>query len=320
MRKQKSISSLGMLLIIAMLLSGCAGSKASDPTVTLKIAALPILDSLPLHVANQEGLFAKHHIQVELVSVGSAPERDQLIAAGQADGMITEVTSTMFFNKEKVQVQIVRYARVAAPNAPQFQILASAKSGITSVDGLKGVEIGVSQGTVIEYVTDRMLQAEGLAPGEIKTIAVPKISDRLALLGSGELQAGVLPDPQSDLAQQSGAKVIVDGSRYPQYAYSVFSFRKAVIDEHPEAIRAFLAALEEATAMLNKDPEKWSGLLSELKLIPASLTGSFKIGPYPAAGIPSKEQWNDALAWCQAKGLLTVDVPYEDSVNPNLLP
>ena len=70
-------------------------------------------------------------------------------------------------------VQIVRYARTATSDSPVFFILAAGQSGITDVEQLKGVEIGVSKGTIIEYLTDRLLQAEGFNNDEINTIAVP---------------------------------------------------------------------------------------------------------------------------------------------------
>jgi len=77
---------------------------------TLKIAVLPIIDTLPMYVAEAEGLFAKHGVTVEFVPVASAPERDQLLAAGQADGTVNETLSVMLFNKDAVQMQAVRYA------------------------------------------------------------------------------------------------------------------------------------------------------------------------------------------------------------------
>ena len=234
--------------------------------------------------------------------------------------MINEVVSTIFYNKDGVQVQIVRFARIATPDSAQFHIIASGQSGITTVEGLKGVEIGISQGTVIEYLTDRLLAAEGLAADEIKTIAVPKISDRMSLLGSGELQAAMLPDPLSFLAVQQGAVIVLDDSTHPEYAYSTISFRKAVIDAQPEAIRAFLAAIEEATLLINTDPSRWSSLLSEQKLVPEPLMGNYQVPPFPPAGVPTQAQWDDVLAWMQDEGLITVDVSYTDSVNPSLLP
>jgi NitT/TauT family transport system substrate-binding protein len=197
---RKSIIFFSLLSLLASLaITSCSTSPTSQPKVpeTLKIALIPVLDGLPIYVANQEGLFKAHGVNVEIIPVASAPERDQLISSGQADGMINEALSTMFYNKDQVRVQIVRYARAASSDSAVFRILASAKSGITSVDGLKGVEVGSSQGTVIEYLISRLLAAEGFKPAEIKTISVPKIADRMTLLGSGELKAAMLPDPMS---------------------------------------------------------------------------------------------------------------------------
>jgi NitT/TauT family transport system substrate-binding protein len=304
------------LFSLVLVLSACAPQTPG----TLKIAVLPIIDTLPMYVAQQEGLFAKHGVHVEFIPVASAPERDQLLAAGGADGTINETLAVMLFNRENVQMQVVRYALRPTEGNGHFFILASAKSGIASVDGLKGVEIGVSQGTVIEYVTERLLQADGFTPDEIKTIAVPKIPDRMALLASGELPAGVMPDPLASLVVSQGGVIVTDDSSHPEYGFSVISFRKAVIDANPEAVKGFLAAVEEATGLLNADPAKYKNLLSEQKLVPPPLMESYRAPVFPTAGVPSPEEWADALNWLKAKGILKADVSYEDSVNASLLP
>lgn len=306
-------------MALAILLSACAPAAQSE-TVTLRIAVLPIIDTLPMFVAQQEGLFAKHSVNVEFVPVASAPERDQILAAGQADGTINETLAVMLFNKESIQMQVVRYALRPTANNGHFFIIASGKSGITDVNGLKGVEIGVSQGTVIEYVTERILQAEGFSADEIQTIAVPRIPDRMALLGSGELQAGVLPDPLGALAVGQGGVIVADDSKYPEYGFSIISFRKAVIDANPDAMRAFLAAIEEATELVNADPAKYKNVLSEQNLVPPPLLETYQAPPFPSAGVPTLDEWNDALNWLKEKGILTVDVSYADSVNGSLLP
>jgi NitT/TauT family transport system substrate-binding protein len=301
-----------------VLLSACAPQQAAD--MELKIAVLPIIDTLPMYVAQQEGLFAKYGVNVEFVPVASAPERDQLLSAGGADGTINETLAVMLFNKDKLQMQVVRYALRPTEGSGHFFILASSKSGISSVDGLKGVEIGVSQGTVIEYVTERLLQADGFSADEIKTVAVPKIPDRMALLASGELAAGVMPDPLASLVVSQGATIVTDDSRHPEYGFSVISFRKAVIDEKPEAIQAFLAAIEEATLLLNAEPAKYKDVLSEQKLVPAPLLETYRAPVFPTAGVPTQAEWNDALDWLQEKGIVTSDISYEESVNAALLP
>ncbi len=329
---------LFVIVIAALIAAACAPASPTNPPataapatasaieapaaqpVTLKIAVLPIIDTLPMYVAQQEGLFAKHDVNVEFVPVASAPERDQLLAAGQADGAINETLAVMLFNKESVQMQVVRYALVPSEGHAHFFILASGKSGITTPDGLKGVDIGVSQGTVIEYVTDRLLEAAGLSKDEIKTIAVPKIPDRMSLLASGELKAGVMPDPLASLSMQQGAVNVLDDSKHPEYGFSVISFRKAVIDANPEAIKGFLSAIEEASTLINADPTKFNNVLSEQKLVPEPLIGKFQVPPFPTAGVPTEAEWADALAWAKEKGMLSADVSYADSVNSSLLP
>ena len=337
----KSRSSLSLALLLAVFLAACAPAGTSVPATepataapatevqteapaedlgTLRIAVLPIIDTLPMFVAESEGLFDKQGVNVEFVPVASAPERDQLLAAGQADGTVNETLAVMLFNKDAVQMQAVRYALRPTEQSGHFFILASGQSGITDAQGLKGIEIGVSQGTVIEYVTERLLQAEGLTADEIKTIAVPKIPDRMALLASGELKAGVLPDPLASLAISQGAILVLDDSAHPEYGFSVISFRKEVIDANPDAVRGFLAAIEAASAMVNHDPAKYSSVLSDNNLVPPPLLATYKVPLFPAAGVPSEEEWSDALNWAREKGMLTADVSYADSVNGSLLP
>ncbi len=328
------VNRLTLLVVLILVLGALAASACAQPAAapaaqvtqaavagtTVKIAVLPILDALPMYVAQQEGLFEKNGIQVEFIPAASAAERDQIFASGQVDGMINDSVSTLFYNQDQPQIQIVRMARTATSDFPQYQVLASPKSGFTSVQDLKGVEIGISQGTVIEYITERLLEEEGLKPEEIKTIAVPKIADRMTLLESGELKAATLPDPLSSLARQAGAVLMVDDTQHPEYGYSVYSFRKELIEENPAAVRGFLAAIEAATQVINADPTKWDNLLTEQKLVPAPLVGKYKLPVYPAASVPTQAQWDDVLAWAKAKGLVKNDVSYQESVNSGLLP
>jgi ABC-type nitrate/sulfonate/bicarbonate transport system substrate-binding protein len=45
-----------------------------------------------------------------------------------------------------------------------YRVLAAKNSGMTSPAELAGVPIGMSQGTVIDYVTSRLLEKEGPEP------------------------------------------------------------------------------------------------------------------------------------------------------------
>jgi NitT/TauT family transport system substrate-binding protein len=284
------------------------------------MALLPILDSLPAYVAQQEGYFEAEGLDVEIINVSSAPERDQLIAAGEADGMINELVSTMFINKNEPQVRIVRVARAATEKNPVFRILASKSSGISDPGQLLGEEIGISEGTVIEYVTDRLLESEGLSASDVTKVAIPRISDRLALLGAGELSAAVLPDPLASLAVQGGAVVVLDDTAEPEYGLSVISFRTEILDNNPDLVRAYLRALEKAVDDINENPGKYEGILREKGLVPDVLLTSYQIPPFPSGKVPSEAQWEDAMNWVLTNSLIPDRLEYEDSISSQYLP
>ncbi|HEY3343722.1 MAG TPA: ABC transporter substrate-binding protein [Anaerolineaceae bacterium] len=310
---------LTLLLCACSVLPGQVKSPSSAP-LTLKITVLPILESLPMYVAQQEGYFAAHGVDVQVIPSASAPERDQLIASGQVDGMINELLGAVLYNKDQTQVQVVRYARAATSDAALFRILASKSSGITTIAGLKGAQIGVSNGTIIEYLTDRLLQKEGFNKDEIKKVAVPKLSDRLALLASGGLNAAVLPEPQTELAIQQGAVVVLDDTSHPEFSFSTVTFRKAVIDQHPEAIRGFLAAWEDAVKQINQNPNQYNDLLVKQKILPQPLAGAFHTPKFVTAGVPTAAQFMDVVSWAKQANLLTVDPQYDQTVNASFLP
>lgn len=329
--KRSIFAGASLTAALALLLAACAGSAPVPPTSTppvvtklapakIRIGVLPILDALPLYVAEAQGYFAEQNVKVEFVPVASAAERDQLMQAGQIDAMINDLVSTMFYNKGGATIVIVRFARTATPTYPQYRILAGKTSGITDVAGLKGVEIAISQGTVIEYVTDRLLQAEGFTADDIKTVAIPKIPDRLAALNDGTVKAATIPDPAASAAIAGGAAVILDDTKHPEFGNSVFSFSAAFANKEPAAIKGFLAAYEKAVADINADKTKWNDILLANKLLSDKLIGNYTLPDYPAASVPSEAQFKDVNDWAKAKGLIAADVSYADSVSTTFLP
>jgi NitT/TauT family transport system substrate-binding protein len=310
-----------VLVLFAVLLSACGGAAPTaqeDPT--LKIAVLPILDALPMYVAEAQGYFKDAGITVEFMPVASAAERDQVMQAGQVNGMINDLTSTVLYNKDAQKIAVVRFARTASEDKPQFSLLVSKDSGITAPDQLKGVEIGISQNTVIDYLTQRILENAGLTAADIKSINVPAIPDRLQLLNEGKLKAAVLPEPAATLAEQGGAIRVIDDSSLPSVGTSEISFSLDTLKNKPETVKKFLAAIEKATADVNNEPSKWDSLLSDKKLVPAPLIGKYALPKFPTASVPSEAQLQDVMAWMMDKGLIKQEVPYSQLVDASYLP
>jgi len=319
---------LAVLIVSTLLLAGC-GVEGTPPTQqeesmsqpqTLKMAVIPVMDILPFHVAKQNGYFEQQGIDVELVPVKSAQERDTLMQTAQVDGMLTDLLSPVLFNQKEAQITVVRTARKVYPDTPLFSILARPGSSVASAQDLAGVEIGTAQNTVIAYITDRMLEAAGLTPDQIASQEVSAIPVRFELLINGEIPAATLPDPLASGAIAAGAVPVVDDTSVPQLSQSILTFSVDTLESWPEAVRGFLMAWEMAVEELNENPEAYSELLIKEGRVPESIQGTFQMPPFPEASVPTPEQLADVVSWAMEKGLIGADIPYERMVDDSYLP
>lgn len=317
-RKHNLVLVLTIVAMLSLSLAACVPGKKTEDT-NLKMGLLPILDILPFYVADQEGYFEAEGISVEFVPVKSAQERDALMQAGEIDGMLNDLISTGLFNRDKAQIKIVATARRAYPESPQFRVLAAPDSGITSVQDLAGVSVGISQNTVIEYITDRLLEAEGLSPDQIQYLEVSAIPVRFEQLMAGQIQAVTLPDPLGQGAMAAGAILVIDDSQYTQYSQSVLSFSTGAIESKPNTIQKFLKAWNRAVQDLNSNPGKFADLLVEKGRVPESIQGSYKMPPFPEGEVPSQAEWQDVVDWLLDKGLIDHSLAYEDSISTDFV-
>ncbi|GAB4519075.1 MAG: MetQ/NlpA family ABC transporter substrate-binding protein [Anaerolineae bacterium] len=313
------------LLVLMIGLAACAPptgpvAPAAQEDNSVRFGVLPILDVVPAYVAEQEGYFEELGLDVELVPVKSAQERDTLMQTGQIDGQLNELLATALFNKETPRVKVVYVARKSQPGAPLFRILAAPGSDLRTPADLKGVPIGISQNTIIEYITDRMLRGEGLTPEEIVYTEVSAIPVRFELLMKGQIQAATLPDPLAQGAMAGGATLIVDDSKYQDFSLSTVSFSTKALTEKPGTVRKFLQAWDRAARAINENPDAYRGLLVEKGRVPESIAETFTIPPYPVGEIPTEAQAADVVTWLLEKGLIDREMTYDELVDPGFLP
>lgn len=297
-------------------------ARPAAPTggAPLRLALLPVLDVLPFFAAEQEGYFTEEGVAVKALPVSSALERDQLLQAGEADGFMGELAAAAFFNRQDTRLKVVMTARKSYADAPVFRILAAPRSDIATPQDLAGVPVAISENTIIEYITDRLLQAEGLDPSRIASQSVPAIPERFQLLMEGKIPAATLPDPLAQSAMAAGAAAVVDDSAHPEFAVTILAFSTDALERDQESIRRFLRAWARGASDINGDPEAYRGLLLQKVRVPKNVQETYVIPPFPIGEIPTVQQWEDVVAWLRDKGLLEGESPYGRSVTAELLP
>jgi NitT/TauT family transport system substrate-binding protein len=147
-----------------------------------------------------------------------------------------------------------------------------------------------------------------------------RIPVRYELLINGQLPAATLPEPQGSGAVAAGAIPVVDDTTIPELSASVLTFSTKALDDNARGVRKFLEAWEMAVKELNSNPDNYRDVLIEIGRVPESIQGTFQMPPYPEAGVPSREQIADTVAWSIEKGIITQEIPYERLVDDSFLP
>ena len=285
----------------------------------VRVGVIPVIDVLPFYVADQQGYFTQQGIQVEFVPAKAAQERDALMQAGEIDAMLTDLVAVGLFNREQVQLQVVATARRATVGSPMFRVLAAPGAEIKIVKDVAGVPVGISRNTIIQYVTERLLVAEGLTPEQIKTTEVSAIPVRFEQLINGQLKVATLPDPLGQGALAAGASLLVDDSRYTQYAQTVLCFSRGAVESWPDTIKGFLTAWDLAVRDLNDHPDQFADLLIEKGRVPDSIKGTYRMPVFASGEVPRQAEWQDVMDWMVEKGLLEQSLVYTDSVLSNFV-
>jgi len=294
-------------------------APAAAKPVTLRFGDLPLIDALPVYVADADGLFTQKGLRVELVPFASAVERDAAFTAGQIDAELNDSISSILLNKDREFSKIIRTIMHTTPERAMFYLLAAKESKIQQPADLKGVEIAISHNTVIEYVLDKLVESAGLKPTDIKKLEVARMPLRVEMLAQNQVAAALLPEPLATLAKASGARLILDDAKL-QIGASWLSFRVQVLKDQAAAVRSFLEAYEEAVQRINAQPEKYRALMVERARVPDVIKGTVMIPKYPTASLPTEKELGEAVAWARSRELVTKDIPPAQLIDGSFLP
>lgn len=304
-----------VLFVMAIVVAGCAPAEKPDPKAyKLKIGALPIEDILPILVAQNKGYFSQEGVEVELVPFQSAVESQSAIQAGQLDGMITDTVVAILLNNSGLNVKITSLTLGSTPQEGRFAIVAAPGSDIKSPADLKGRTIGISNNSIIEYVTDRMLEEQGIDPSQVIKTSVPKIPVRMEMLVNNQIDAINVPDPLVSFAEFKNAKVILEDTTGRNLSQAVIIMTPQALEEKKEGLKLFYSAYAKAVKDINSNPDEFKDLLVQNVNIPEPIAASYRMQTYPEPQLPKQPEIDDVIEWLNSKQLLTKPAIYKDLV------
>ncbi len=307
-----------MLIVLCLLfvLAGCGSApaaKTSDAdhsavSKTLTIGTMPDIDSLPLLIAQEKGFFADEGVNVNLQQFKSAMDRDSALQSGNLDGAISDMLAVAFSKSGGFDV------RVTSRTDGSYKLIAGKDEPDLHVAGIPGKDVAVSKNTIIEYVTDQILQSQGIPAEAVNKVVIPQIPTRLEMLQNGKLSAATLPEPMASIAVHNGCHFIT-GSDELGINPGVMMFTGKAVNEKWAALEAMYRAYNRAVAYLNQaDRSEYIDIVVTKGGFPPAAREALQLPKYHEAALPEQADVEQCINWLTRKQLIATAYSYQDLV------
>ena len=263
--RRKLRSALLCCMVLTML-TGCATEGKNQKTTELKIGTLAVADSFALYVAQQEGLFKEHGVEVELIEFGSASNQSTAYEADEIDGMMTDMVVQTLINKndDEAHLKVVAHALGSNATEGRFLVVAGPDSDIYEPQDLEGRTIGISENTMMQYLVECYLKELNVDRSTVTFVNVPNLSLRLdSVIEGSDIDAAILPDPLAMEAEARGCHVVIDDTQLTgNYSQSVIALKDRLMEEDPEAVAELLSKVAQGLSDKLSDRMKSTSLRS----------------------------------------------------------
>ena len=295
-----------------------ADSHAEEP-VQVRFGVLPVLQALPLFVAQDKGLFEKAGVKVDLIPFNTAAEKDIALTTGNSDGCFGDLVTPAILRGNGREVFVVATNYDTKRDRRMFGVLGKPKSAYKSVKDLAGVPVALSSNSVIHYVTDSLLKAGGVPESKIESIEAKNIGMRMQMLLSGQVEAATLPEPLVTAAIAKGAVLLADDEGL-ETSQTVLYFSGPFLKKHANEVKKFLKAVNEANLLIDKQPDSIRPIMVKHVRLPPPLKAKYPVPRFPELHAPDKESVTTVVQWLRKRGVIKPALTYEQVVDARYIP
>jgi NitT/TauT family transport system substrate-binding protein len=238
---------LWFVLAVALLVSPASAEQ-------IRIAYSGVSASgTPVWLAKDEGVFGRHGLEADLVTVRSAPIQVSALVSNEVQFVRGSASSMLTAAAQGARLKII-LSLFAERASYDFLVAPS----ITKPSDLRGKKIGVQDFSGLLWsLTMLSLREMGLDPQK-DNINIQAIGDSTVIaqsLASGIIDGAALDRLQSARLQALGVKVLFDLGKIALPA-SPFMCAEAFIQKSPQTVENFIKALIEASAIMRAQKER----------------------------------------------------------------
>jgi NitT/TauT family transport system substrate-binding protein len=170
-----------------------------------------------MFMAQQEGLFKKNGLEVELIHIPSSSRGIQAILAGEIAFSFMDGSNAVQANLKGANLALV----ADATNHQVFSLMA--KPEFKSVSDLRGKKIGITRvGSSTHTSALFALGSAGLKPSDYQILPLLEVPNIFTALAAGQIDAGIVSPPTNSRTKKAGFKELMnlakDGLEYVSVA------------------------------------------------------------------------------------------------------
>jgi NitT/TauT family transport system substrate-binding protein len=301
-----------MLLVVSVLVwDGPVGAQSK---MTIATGVDPVFSAY--YVAQEEGLFKKHGLDVRINTGPSGSAMVSFLVNGQIESAFgSEIAGVSNHNLDPNVVVVAQATRLV-------RWIAVVGRNIDTLDQLKGKKVGIARGSGGEVFWLAMLDKLKLKASDYTVVNV-EAPEMVAALERGNIDAYAVWEPwvTRGLAAVKNTKVLKDQEGILEQGVYIY-MNRGWITKNPAQAEGFMRALVEATEVINKDRKRAARAVSAflksldppmVEQLMTKLTfdmelGNATIGMFRLAESQLKQQ-----------GKLTKPIDYGAFVYPDLL-
>ena len=284
------------LLALVSLLAA-AGARANT---AVQIGCTATTDCASAALGIEDGIFARHGLDATLTLIGLNSNIPAALMSGSLQ--IGGPTPSVFLQAVDGGLDLVAVAGASSTSpAPADTAATVVRAGesVKSAQDFVGKKVGVPGiGAFLDVLFRRWLMAHGVDPKRVSFVEVtfPTMND---VLKSGAVDAVVTAEPVLGRIVRAGtgtvaAEFLADlPPREPQILYAA---TRAWTDANPKAVDQFRAAIAEAAADVNANPDKARAALSRFTKLPLDLVNTMKLSSSdPVVTQAGLDWWVDTM-------------------------
>jgi len=300
------------LLVVSLL--ACTAAAWAQTRMTIATGVDPVFSAY--YVAQQQGLFKKHGLDVRINTGPSGSAMVSFLINGQIESAFgSEIAGVANHNLDPNVVVVAQATRLV-------RWIAVVGRNIDNLDGLKGKKVGVARGSGGEVFWLAMLDKLKLNAADYTVVNV-EAPEMVAALERGNIDAYAVWEPwvTRGLAAVKNTKVLKDQEGILEQGVYIY-MNLAWIKKNPAQADGFMRALVEATEIINKDRKRAAKDVSDfLKSLDPPMVEQLmtKLTFDMELGATTINMFRLAEAQLKGQGKLTKPIDYGAFVYPDLL-